>query len=59
MYRQIKFKDFDGVVLGGILDEEHNIIICGCCGGTFELDEVEIIEYYKDWVNISYEIIGE
>lgn len=58
MYKQIKFKDFDGIECGGILDKDSNIIICGCCGGTYDTDEVEIIEVYENWNNISYEIIG-
>ena len=37
----------------------HNIFICGCCGGVFELEELnedglEIIEL--DWVDISQNI---
>ena len=57
--KQVKFKDFDGVVHGGILVEEDGIIICGCCGGTFEVEEVEIIETYDYWVDISDSIIGD
>ena len=57
--KQVKFKDYDGDIFGGILVESFNVIICGCCGGTFAVDEVEIIETYGDWVDISDEIIGE
>lgn len=37
----------------------HNVFICGCCGGVFELEELdedglEIIEL--DWVDISESI---
>ena len=63
---QVKFWDYDnhewnyGIAYG---DE----IICGCCGGIFEIDEV--IEYGKDevqmpihecksWVDLSNEIYG-
>ena len=40
MFKQIKFIDEDNVILGGIIDTDDNIIICGCCGGTFEVDVV-------------------
>ena len=55
--KQIKFRD-DGVILGGILIDD-NTIICGCCGGTFERDEVEILEIYDTWVDLSSTIIGD
>ena len=56
--KQCVFKDNDGVIFGGILiDNEY--VICGCCGGVFEANEVEIIEIFKDWISISDEIIGE
>lgn len=58
--KQIKFKDFEGEVFGGILLDNRDII-CGCCGGVFpaDEDEVEIVEEFEYWVNISEEIIGE
>jgi len=60
--KQIKFRDEDDV-FGGILTDEGNII-CGCCGGVIPSDEIdgrsiEIVKIYKDWINISQEIIGE
>lgn len=61
MIRQIKFRDIVGdTILGGI-QLDNGDIICGCCGGVFEADDpdIEIIETYDNWVNISYEIIGE
>lgn len=30
-----------------------NLIICGCCGGTFEVDEIGIIKRYQNWVNFE------
>ena len=33
-------------------------IICGCCGGTFEVSEVENIEILP-WIDISEAICGE
>lgn len=33
-------------------------VICGCCGGIFEANEVTIIRTL-DWLSISEEIIGE
>ena len=54
--KQIKFI-YDGVISGGILIDD-NTIICGCCGGIFKKDEVEILEIYNTWVDLSAEIIG-
>ena len=31
-------------------------VICACCGGIFELDEIEILEEYEDWIDFKYEI---
>ena len=34
-------------------------VICGCCGGVLEPNDVKIIERYTDcWVDISDAIIG-
>lgn len=56
--KQVKFKDPEGDILGGIM-VDNKYIICGCCGGVFEVEEVEILEVYKTWLNISDEIKGE
>ena len=47
--------------LGGIaIYEGYKLkgVVCGCCGGLFEPEEIEIIEELP-WVPISDEIIGE
>ena len=31
-------------------------VICACCGCIFELDEIEILEEYEDWIDFKYEI---
>lgn len=56
--KQIKFMDADGELRGGILME--NGVICGCCGGFFELDDEDmtIVEEYGFWNDISNEIMG-
>ena len=56
--RQVKFIDENETVLGGIMID-NDYIICGCCGGVIEVEEVTILETYDTWVNISEEIIGE
>ena len=46
---------------GGILfvvDEEHAYIICGCCGGVYEMDDIEKYDIL-DWIDISNEIKGD
>ena len=57
--KQVKFKDFEGTICGGILIEDEEIIICGCCGGILEVEEVEIVEKYDYWVDLSSDIIGD
>jgi hypothetical protein len=55
--KQVKFKDVDGKIYGGVLiDDEY--VICGCCGGVFEKDEVKILAVLE-WLPISDEILGE
>ena len=49
----------DNTEYGGILIDDK-YVICGCCGGVFELDDGEIEIVAKlNWVNISEEIKGE
>lgn len=36
----------------------HDEIICACCGGVFELDEVEILKELS-WINIREEVGGD
>ena len=63
---QVKFWDVDGDhYIGGIA--YRNDVICGCCGGIFDISEIyesapdtledPIVVY--DWVNISSEICGD
>ena len=56
--RQVKFIDENETVLGGIMIND-DYIICGCCGGVIETEDVTILEIYDTWINISEEIIGE
>lgn len=61
--KQCKIFDMDnGEYQGGILLDDGSVI-CGCCGGILPADEQDetwrLEEIYKDWVNISEEIIGE
>ena len=65
---QVKFWDVDGDhYIGGIA--YRNEIICGCCGGIFDISEIyesapDMLEEdpiipYDDWVDISSEIRGD
>jgi len=65
--KQCKFLDKENhEVHGGIIDDEGNII-CGCCGGLIEADEIgddedathRILEVYDTWVDLSSEICGD
>jgi len=54
---QVKFRVINGHgVYGGIYvdggEEFDSYVICGCCGFIFHLNEIEIIEQYKDWVSL-------
>ena len=63
---QVYFWDFDGNHwLAGIAWNQN--IICGCCGGVFEIDEVyeyapaELVHPiipFNTWVDLSAEITG-
>ena len=60
--QQVQFNDKnigEGEMLGGIMvDNEY--IICGCCGGIFEVEEVGKENIFPlKWINISEEIKGE
>jgi len=52
--------DTDNPPFGGILIDDH-YVICGDCGGVFDLaeGEVEIIKRFPNWVPISEEIKGD
>ncbi len=60
--KQCAFIDENGDVFGGIycqgVDRNHSFVICGCCGGIYELDEITIIEIFPNWVSITEEIMG-
>ena len=65
---QVKFFEGEYWLTGiGYKDE----IICGCCGGVFQIDQIyevanavdteiiDPIQSYKNWIDISEEIRGE
>lgn len=57
--KQVKFRVWpNDAPYGGIL-VDNKFVICGCCGGVFGLDEIEILVKYENWVSISDEITGE
>ncbi len=55
---QVMFSDPDneGKWLVGIAHGDE--IICACCGGIFEIDEIESIHTYKNWIDIVDAITG-
>lgn len=65
-YRQVKFRDRleldeHSKWIGGIgIFQGHTLvgIICGCCGGFIEHEDVEEYEIIP-WVNIEEEIRGD
>ena len=58
MFQQVKFIDNEGETHGGIFNEQEGYIICGCCGGTFEKDEVKIVRVYN-WIDLDETILGD
>ena len=72
IYKQCKFRDYaledDGGVgyLGGIAVIDGNDgkevlqgVICGCCGGFVEADDIVEIKYFDDWIDLCDTIIGD
>lgn len=56
--KQVKFCEIgEDIEIGGILLDDGNIV-CGCCGGVFEPEEVKIIKEYESWIDLSEEIKG-
>lgn len=63
---QVMFYDGEGMCSGILFDDK---IICGCCGGIFEvedvyenaqIDGVEVaIRMFTNWVDVSDEIKGD
>lgn len=53
---QVKFREIgeEEYIEYGIAYREE--VICACCGGIFELNEVEILEVYENWVDFKDEI---
>lgn len=56
--KQVKFLPSGEEVYQGGIMVDNTYIICGCCGGVFEMEEVEKYETLP-WINISEEIKGE
>lgn len=63
--RQCYFKDEGAdTIMGGIYVDngDEKYIICGCCGGVYDKDDIEnleVFELYESWVDISEEIKGD
>lgn len=57
--QQVEFRlEWDENYSGGILVDDK-YIICGCCGGVVELEDVAEVYPYPVWIDISDAIIGE
>lgn len=59
MNKQVIFMDSEGNIQGGIYCPDLHGVICGCCGGLLDDDDIVIIHWYEDWLNISEEICGD
>ena len=62
-FKQVQFKANDTESLtGGIAiyeDDKLQGIICGCCGGFIEPEDIEKIEPFKAWMDIEADIRGD
>lgn len=57
--KQVKFRDKENDnILGGILLDDGNVL-CGECGSVLDRDDVEILDEYLYWVDLSETIIGD
>lgn len=59
--KQVKFRGIgEDSFQGGIMvdDGYPPYVICGCCGSVYEMDDIEEIKKYENWVDISEEIKG-
>ena len=45
-------------VLGGF-ELKNKRVICGCCGHIYNPEEVYVLRRYKDWVDLTDELLGE
>lgn len=72
MYQQVKFEVinpdlinedeeniFGGIAIIGDSDGTITNVICGCCGGVFEPEDIKILERYDRWVDLTETIIGD
>lgn len=49
---QVLFRDEENNLCAGIrLDDGR--VICGCCGGILEPEEITIVKVFHDWEDIS------
>ena len=56
--KQVVFSDPDNAGKWQVGIAYQDEIICACCGGLFEIEEIDIIHAYADWVDIATEIVG-
>jgi hypothetical protein len=59
--KQVKFRGIgEDSFQGGIMvnDGQSSYVICGCCGGVYEMGDIDEIKTYPSWVDISEEITG-
>ena len=59
--KQVKIKDIDNNIFIGGIELDNGDIICACCGGLIEKDDLgeafEIVEKYDVWIDFSETII--
>lgn len=65
--KQCKIFDIENKkVHGGILLDDGSVI-CGCCGGLIEADEIgdnndsthRVLRVYENWIDLTFEICGD
>lgn len=46
-YELIRFKDEEGEMNFGLHNMDKETVVCLCCGGTFDPNEIEIVKRYS------------
>ena len=50
MNQQVKFREN---AIHGCIMVDNKTIICACCGGNLEVEDVTILEIYDDWIDFT------
>ena len=52
-------QEIAGIALHNKVNDQIEMIICGCCGGMIDPNDVKITRHFKMWMPLVDAIIGE